>query len=305
MIRFRKITPAQLSAWLVDQGLPANHQKYRLRLWRQTQPLTQPLQDELVSYVEETLDDARKRIRAGFEDELLPFKAGAKDPAEGYPQLLHRTTLQGYLGEMLGVLAVEHFGALGKSDWKAPALLFRFHNQEFQHLDEIHETLAAGDPYDSDATSELRPGRTGDDALLFRISGAGVITDVLAIEAKCLATSNTKTIEKAHGKLASAGARPSGIGELIGLLSEYETPSAKAWHAALLTFYRDGYKNAGRHDGLAYAVGQPPKVPKTRLSWLPDDKPHTAYNANRILEAMEFHFASLDDLVDVLYRGKK
>lgn len=305
MIRFKKITAATLNAWLVDQGISKVHPRYRLRLWRQTQPLTQPLRDELISYVEETLDDARERIRAGFKDALSPLKSGYGDPADGYPQLLHRTTLQGYFGETLGVLAVEHFGALGHKDWQAPALLFRFHNQEFQHLDQIHETLASGAPFDTDATTELRPGRTGDDALLFRIAADGTITDVLAVEAKCLATSNTNIIADAHDKLTKGGARPSGIHELIGLLSEYDTSSAKEWHAALLELYRGGFKKAARHDGLAYAVGNSPKVPKSKKSWLPHEKPHSSYKIDRNLEAMEFHFASLNDLVDILYRGKK
>jgi len=53
--------------------------------------------------------------------------------------MLNRITLQGYLGETLAGLAVEHFGAFGKRDWHVPAFLFRFHDQEFQHLDLINE----------------------------------------------------------------------------------------------------------------------------------------------------------------------
>ena len=35
MIRFRRLTPALLDAWLVDQRLANTHQRYRLRVWRE------------------------------------------------------------------------------------------------------------------------------------------------------------------------------------------------------------------------------------------------------------------------------
>lgn len=38
------------------------------------------------------------------------FSDPAPKPATNYPALLHRVTLQDYLGETLAVLAVEHWG---------------------------------------------------------------------------------------------------------------------------------------------------------------------------------------------------
>lgn len=303
MIRFRRVTLQPLNEWLVAQPVTGSHRKYELRVWREVNANFAALRDELIAYTQEALDDARARIRKGFEDNLSPFSDSVDDPAAHYPAMLNRITLQGYLGETLAGLAVEHFGAFGKTDWHVPALLFRFHDQEFQHLDLINERFLMGESHDPDAKEEMRPGRTGDDALAFRLDGHGKITHVLALEAKCLATSNTGTISEAHGKLAAGPRRPSGIRELITLLSDYETDAAQEWVARLLDLYRDGFKTAKRRDGLAYTVGHWPVRPATRVSWLPVDAPHASYTADRRFDAMEFQLEDLRGLVDTLYRG--
>jgi hypothetical protein len=121
MIRFRRLTPALLNVWLVDQRLANARERYRLRLWRENRAGLAAIQDELVAYFDEAFEDARRRIRRGFEDDLSPFNDPTHDPAANYPALLHRTTLLGYLGETLAVLAVEHWGAHGHNDWVVPA----------------------------------------------------------------------------------------------------------------------------------------------------------------------------------------
>ena len=303
MIRFRRLTPVSLNSWLVDQGIPHTHPRYRLRVWREVHGALGPLRDELIAYVQEALDDARRRIRSGFQDDLSPFNDRTHDPAANYPAMLNRVSLQGYLGETLGVLAVEHFGALGHDDWMVPALLFRFHNQEFQHLDLINERLLMGEVHEPDAEKEKRLGRTGDDGLAFRVDANGVITDILTLEAKCLTVSNTGIMKDAHEKLMVGGNRPSGVRELINLLTEYDTPEAEAWQQALLQFYKEGFRTAARHDGLTYAVGHSPKQPAERIAWLPPEAPHPAYTIQRNLAATEIQCANLDGIVDILYRG--
>jgi len=303
MIRFRRLTLRPLNAWLKAQPIGKTYAKYELRVWREVNGNFAALRDELIDYAQEALDDARARIRRGFEDNLSPFSEPVDDPAAHYPAMLNRITLQGYLGETLAGLAVEHFGAFGKSDWHVPAFLFRFHDQEFQHLDLINERLLMGEPHDPDAVAERRPGRTGDDALAFRIDKDGKITHVLALEAKCLIRSNSATIIDAHEKLAAGARRPSGIRELITLLSDYETPEAQAWVARLMDLYRDGFRTAKRRDGLAYTIGDSPVKPATRLSWLPAKAPHTSYTAKRRFDAMEFQLEDLSGLIDTLYRG--
>ncbi|MFZ0761115.1 MAG: hypothetical protein WAM69_14295 [Candidatus Sulfotelmatobacter sp.] len=256
----------------------------------------------MVAYLDEAFEDARIRIRRGFEDDLSPFSDPAHDPAANYPALLHRVTLQGYLGETLAVLAVEHWGALGHTDWIVPAFLFRLHDQEFQHLESINERLRAGEAYDPDANAEQRPGRTGDDGLAFRLNGQNDITEVLTLEAKCLAQNNNAKIQEAHEKLAAGRLLPSGVRELINLLDEYDTPEAERWEEALLKLWRGGYRTAARHDGVGYTCGRIP-AQAGRVAWMPANAPHPAYTVTRRLEGMEFQFADLNTVVDTLYRG--
>ena len=300
MIRVRRLTAGLLDAWLVDQQLPGALGHYRLRLWRETATGLPPLRDELCAYIDEALEDARRRLRRGFEDSLSPFNSPSVNPAANYPAALHRMTLQGYFGETVGVITVEHWGAAGHADWQVPAFLFRLHDQEFQHLEQINQRIRDGEPHNPDAIDQRRPGRTGDDALAFRRNDRGPITDVLTIEAKCLTANNNAKIQEAHEKLAAGGPLPPGIRELIELLSEYDTPEAMSWHQALLEFRAFGYRRAARHDGVAYATAHIP-VRGPRQAWLPPE-PHPAYTAPRHLDGMEFQFQDLDGVIDLLYR---
>jgi len=300
LIRVRKLTPTLLDAWMVDQRLPNNHARYRLRLWRDEATALPALKPELRAYIDEALDDARQRLRRGFTDPLSPFTIPSPDPAANFPAALNRLTLQGYFGETLAVLAVEHWGAANHTDWQVPAFLFRSHDQEFQHLDEINQRLADGQPHDPDAVTERRPGRTGDDALAFRRNPQNTITDIITLEAKCLSRSSNAKIEAAHQNLAAAGLRPNGIHELIGILQDYNTPDANSWQQSLIELWRSGYRTATRYDGVAYVTGHIP-ARGTRQAWLPD-QPHPSYTATRHLDGIEFQFADLDRIVDEMYR---
>jgi hypothetical protein len=94
--------------------------------------------------------------------------------------------------------------------------------------------------------------------IAFRLNGENTITDVLTLEAKCLAQNNNAKIEEAHQKLAAGGMRPSGIRERINIIEEYDTPEAQTWQEALLKLWRDGYRVAVRHDGVGYTCGRVP-----------------------------------------------
>lgn len=301
MIRFRRLTLALLDAWLVDQHIPHPHQRYRLRLWRENRGALAAIELEMDGYIEEAFDDARRTLRRGFEDNLSPFNDPDVDPAANYPALLHRTTLLGYFGEILAGIAVEHWGANGQTDWVVPAFLFRLHNQEFQHLEQINERLRAGQRHDPDAREEIRLGRTGDDGLAFRMNEEHIITDIMTLEAKCLSENSNTKIEQAHAKLVEAGRRPTGVRELINLLSEYDTPEAQIWQEALLRLWYSGYETAARRDGIAYACGRIPQL-AGRIAWMPADAPHPAYTLDRDLEGLEFQFGDLDTVITTLFR---
>ena len=151
MIRSRRISRMTLQRWLVEQPRPAGNGFYHLRLWREELGRRCDVLTELVAYFQEALEDARLRLRSGFEDALSPFNDPVLDPAANYPGLLHRNTLKGYLGETFAALAVEHWDIHNRNDWQVPALLFRFHDVEFQHLERINQQLRAGQAYDPDA----------------------------------------------------------------------------------------------------------------------------------------------------------
>lgn len=220
MIRSKRLPLNLLDNWLVNVALPIPHAHYRLRLWREDPNGLDAIKAELIDYLDEAFDDARQRLRRGFEDSLSPFVTSQPDPADNYPAMLHQVTLQGYLGETLAVLAVEHWGAVGYVDWVVPAFLFRLHDQEFQHLEHINQRLAAGETYDPNAEAEQRPGRTGDDGLAFRINDQNIITDVMTLESKCVCANRPTLIQDAHEKLAAGIQTPSGIRELISILAE-------------------------------------------------------------------------------------
>ncbi len=301
MIRFSRLTLQDLEAWLVNQPLSCVNGNYRLRLWRENRACLVRVQVELKAYIEEAFNDARSRMRGGFEQSLSPFTDPDMDPAANFPALLHRITLQGYFGEILAAIAVEHWGAHGHTDWVVPAFLFRLHDVEFQHLELINERLRQGGTHDPDAPSERRPGRTGDDGLAFRMNGENTITDVLTIEAKCLAQNKPEKITEAHEKLSAGTKRPPGVRELVNILSQYDTPDAQKWYEGLLKLWQSGYQVATRHDAVGYACGHSP-VRGDRLAWLPVDQPHPAYNASRKLEAFEFQLEDLLTVVNTLYR---
>ncbi len=301
MIRVRRITQELLDAWLVNQAVGAANTRYRLRVYRANSPAFDAIKHELHEYITEALDDARLRLRKGFEDDLSPFTLPSADPAENFPRLLNIITLKGYWGETLAVIGVEGWGAHNHTDWCVPAMLFRFHDTEFQHLEEINQRVSEGQCYDPDDAAQKRPGRTGDDALAFRINNQNVITDILAFESKCLETSNTEKIKDAHQKLSAGPPLPSGVRELINLLEDYDGAEAARWRQSLLALWREGYKTANRSDGLAYACGKIPKE-KGRVSWLDDGAPHGEYKTIRNLDAFEFQFPNLKDVVVALYR---
>lgn len=302
MIRFRRLTASNLANWLVEQHLNGTNDQYRLRLWKEQPEALASLESELRSYVDEAFDDARKKIRAGFEDSLSPFNDAPTDPAANYPSLLHAQTLRGYFGEILAVIAIEHLNVLNYDDWKVPAFLFRFHDQEFQHLELINEKIRSGELHNPDARNELRPGRTGDDGLAFRVNDDHVITDVLTVEAKCLVQNQGQKIQEAHEKLSKGGPLPPGIRELVNLLSEYETPDASAWVESLMKLRESGYRTATRWDAITYACGHGP-VRGERVTWLPLEHPHTSYTVPRFLAGLEFHFNDLPGLIGRVYRG--
>jgi hypothetical protein len=255
----------------------------------------------LIAYFQEALEDARRRLRTGFEDTLSPFDDPALDPAANYPQMLNRTTLLGYLGETFAALAAEHWDIHDRTDWRVPALLFRFHDVEFQHLERINQRLRAGQTHDPDAAGERRPGRTGDDAIAFVKNTANVITHVLTFEAKCLSNHEAQKLTDAHSKLNSGPSVPDSVRELIEILNDYDSVDAQQWQEALIRYRASPGSRVTRYDAVVYVCGQRPRV-AGRTSWMSPTAPNAVYTLARELAGLEYHLEDLDGLVQTLYR---
>jgi hypothetical protein len=274
---------------------------YHLRLWREDGSMRDTVSTELHAYFQEALEDARTRLRSGFEDQLSPFTGPELDPAVNYPGMLHRITLQGYLGESFAALAVEHWDIHGRDDWQVPALLFRFHDVEFQHLERINQRLRDGHSHDPDAIGEQRPGRTGDDAIAFVKDTSNSITHVLTLEAKCLVNHRSDKLNEAHSKLNAGPSIPDSIRELVELLNHYHTPEAQAWQEALIKYRASGGRRVARYDGVIYVCGDRPRA-RDRTSWMSPTAANSAYTLNRQLVGLEYQVNDLNGLVDRIYR---
>jgi len=301
VIRFRRVNRDPLRTWLVEEPRTAKNGTYHLRLWYEDRTRFDRVRAEVVAYFREAFDDARRRLRSGFEDSLSPFADARLDPAANYPGVLHRTTLQGYLGETFAALAVEHWDIHDRDDWQVPALLFRFHDVEFQHLERINQRLRAGEIPDPDLDAEQRPGRTGDDAIAFVKDATNTITHVLTFEAKCLSRHRAEKLTEAHAKLNNGPSVPDSIRELIELLHHYNTPEAQAWQEALIKYRTIGGARVERHDAVVYVSGQTPRA-NGRRSWMSPTTRNPAYTINRELAGLEYHTEDLDGLIDILFR---
>ncbi len=300
MIRSCRIAQTPLNAWLVEQEMGTGNGTYNLRLWRENPAELNKVKEELLDYFSEAMEDARARLRSGFEDTLSPFGDSPLDPAANYPGALNRITLQGYLGETFAALAVEHWDIHGRNDWQVPALLFRFHDAEFQHLERINQQLRNGQAYNPDAPAERRPGRTGDDAIAFVKDTSNRITHVLTLEAKCVLSHRANTLTDAHNKLNKGPSVPDSIRELVELLQHYDTSGAKKWQEALIKYRASGGGHVSRYDAVVYVCGN---RPNRRESWMSPRTVNAAYTISRQLVGLEYQVNDLNGLIDLMYRS--
>lgn len=301
MIRNRRLSIPKLEAWLETQIVNGRNARYQLRLWKANHSNFDNLEEELKLYINEAHEDACFKIRKALEDDLAPFTTEDEDPTANYPSSLNTISLQGYFGETIGGALVEHLGSHGKQGWCIPAYLFRFHILELQHLEDINQRLSEGISFNPDDSSERRPGRTGDDTFAFRKNNDGDITDVLVLEAKCLSRHNPDKLGDAHSQISNTKKRPIDIPRLTELLGDYDTEFAKEWRLALLKYYRGGYRDCSRYDGVVYICKNPPV---RSASWMLADNPHLKYTAGRNLEGLEIHVPNLAEVINRLYRDE-
>ena len=284
----------KLSCWLLDSVSESNNKQYRHRLLKENLSQRCEILEDLKSYVQAAHEDARRHLRKLAGTSLDPLDPTVTyDPAEGYPERLHIRTLKGYFGEVFAGLVAEKLSPFGQDGWKVPAFLFRFHQVEFQQLEAMRQT---------GAKAGVRPGRSGDDCLAFKLDSEGQIVRTLYCEAKCTTSHRKSMIDDAHEKVSKAVIVD--IPRLINILLDYDDSVSLRWVEALRQWWLpDGNRDSERYDLVSYICGCPP-TRGGRRTWIPTDRPYQKYTAGRPLEAVEAHLQNVEQLVREVY-GKR
>jgi hypothetical protein len=278
----------KVSQWLSSSVQESLSRKYRHQLIIENLDNRPEILLELKDYIQNAHEDARRRLRKLAENTLDPLgETDGYDPAQGYPETLHRLTLQGYMGEVFAAIIAEYFSPFAISAWKVPAFLFRFHLVAFQQLEAIRQ---------NGAEPRTIPGRTGDDCLAFEIDENWNIIRVLYCEAKCTASHDAHLITDAHEKVSEA--QISDIPQLIDILSDYEDTNSRRWVNALRRLWMSSVSTCERYNLVTYLCGQ---RPKRERRWIAAERPHAKYDSDKPLEAVEIHLNNIEDLIDEAY----
>jgi hypothetical protein len=295
------IAQNRFAPWLKEEVHESPDKTYRHRLMTEYPHTRDEFLDELSSYVHAAHEDACTYLRELFENTLDPFGTFPLfDPTEGYPELLHMQTLKGYFGEIVAGLIAEHFSPFDEASWKVPVFLFRYHTVAFQELERIRQT---------GGVARKIPGRTGDDCLAFQLDEEGQITRYLYCEAKCTSRGNMPDrVADAYKKVSESV--PVDLQQMIRILQQRNSTASTQWLLAIqqLSFalrkhLPDPNYRTERCDMISYICGVSP-VRGGRTAWLPTEKPHEAYKAQRRLETVEIHLPDVEVLIRKVY-GKK
>lgn len=286
----------EVATWLTIGVRRSTNGKYEHLLAKENSGTRAAILPRLRLLVAEAHEDARRRLQRLATGSLDPLAdTGGRDPAQGYPELLHIQTLKGYFGEILAGVVAENLQPFGMDDWVVPAHLFRYHLVEFQQLAMMDQT---GQP------AALRPGRTGDDCLAFRCR-EGRIVGTLFCEAKCTADHDPGMIGDAHGKSSLPNLLPVDLLQLIEVLEESPYVAAARWVGALRRLHLEGTSSGGyeRLDHVTYVCGRAP-VQEGRECWISEEKPHDKYTAGRRLHVAEIQLGDVERLITDVYSGR-
>lgn len=280
--------------WL-SVSLEKKSDLYRHRLFVENSNERAQAFPQLQEAVQKAHSDTVEDLRSFLDDDLDPLGLGKEDPAHGYPELLHITTLQGYFGEFLAGVLAQEFKPFD-IEWHVPAYLFRFHKAAFDQIAKINQT-------GKNATKI--PGRLGDDCLAFSRNNDGDIVRSLCCEAKCLKEHHSGTAAKAHEQLSGAELKPIDLRSLIKILQSRDDADSKSWCASLkkLLLSQQLPSSYERIDFLTYIAGEQPK--RNKKTWLPTDAHAVEYTGGRKFEAAEIHLVGLVDFVAEIYKKRK
>jgi hypothetical protein len=234
---------------------------------------------------------ARERLELLVGESLDPTGGSAPPGWQPYPQALHTSVLQGYLGELLAGLIAENYQPHGRT-WVVPAFLFRGHLAAYQALERQRQLGGPARPI---------PGRTGDDAFAFEVDDEGGVVAWLLAEAKCTHDHDASLVSKGHEQLSLAIRVPVDLLQLIEVLQESRDPEAERWIAAIREVLYSA-QSPPRYDMFVYVCG---RKPVQRETWIPNETPHESYTAEGPLHAVEIQLEEFDDVLIAAYPGHR
>jgi hypothetical protein len=242
----------------------------------------------LTTLAQEAHRDAQQRLERLIGISLDPLPGGTSANWH-YPQGLHTSVLQGYLGELLAGLIAENYHPHGRP-WVVPAFLFRGHLAAQQDLERRRQLGGPARPI---------PGRTGDDALAFEVDDDEAVVAWLWGEAKCTHDHDAGLITAGHEQLSASTSVPVDLAQLIEVLQDSPGPENERWVASLreLMF---STRPPPRHDLFVYVCG---RKPLQRPTWIPRNIPHASYSGPGPLQAVEVHLEEFDGVLVAAYPG--
>jgi hypothetical protein len=284
------IDTSKLLNWLTHDWRVSDGEHYTHRVLTEVPESRCVVIADLRALVDAAHEDCRRHLRLLAGVSLDPLGTPQPDPAGGYPQQLEFTCLQGYFGEVFAGIVAESFEHFGDTGWKVPAYLFRFHNLAFDVLERWRQT---------GQQPGIIPGRTGDDCLAFTIDKGGEIGRVLVCEAKCVRDHDASAIAEACRKVSEANPKPVEILRLIEIMQDYQDADHVQWVSRLQRLYfTDLGSRFERCDLISYVCGRPPR---RRPTWIPEDRPHDAYEGERAFEAVETYLDGVEALIREVY----
>jgi hypothetical protein len=287
-------SPGDLRGWLEASADVVTADGYRHQVLTEA-TRREDILAELTALVDRVHGDVVEHVRRVAGISLVPTRLegvlpdGLPDPTDGYPELLPRSVLMGYFGEIVAGIIAETSEPHSLDGWVVPAYLFRFHTLAFELLERVRQGAAI---------PVAIPGRTGDDCLAFIRDEEGEITHALVCEAKCYARHDAGAIENAHVKASSPEGVPTSVLQVVEVLLDSPDPVAQEWAAALRRLRLrpgSGYK---RLDFIAYVCGQ---RARDAHGYLPCTEAHPSYTGGRALEAIDVHLRNVWSLVAAVY----
>jgi hypothetical protein len=286
--------PSELEHWLESSADDVTADGYQHHVLTEGIPRDQAL-DALTRFVRHTHQDVVEHINRVAGISLSPTALNGVEgsrippPTDGYPELLPRTVLMGYFGEIVAGFVAQTSTLHSLTGWRVPAYLFRFHEQAFELLERVRQGASV---------PRAIPGRTGDDCLAFLRDASGNVTHALVCEAKCYARHDEDAVSAAHEKVSGPELVPVSVMAVITVLRDYDDAESQDWADALARLRLSPSLDFKRFDMVSYVCGQRARVGH---GYMACDTPHDSYSGGRGLASVDVHLPDVWSLVATVY----